>query len=54
MDLQPLAPGEKKLSAYNLFIQTELKRLKEADKSLSHQAAFKQATVNWSKNKPAK
>lgn len=38
---------ERAPTAYNLFMKDEIVRLKEADSSLNHKAAFKKAADNW-------
>jgi len=40
---------KRKLSAFNIFMKTEIKKVKNANKNLSHMDAFKQAAKNWSK-----
>ncbi|KAJ2934332.1 hypothetical protein H1R20_g2762, partial [Candolleomyces eurysporus] len=39
--------GKKKLTAFNLFMKTEMARLKESEPTLSHKDRFKLATSNW-------
>ncbi|KAJ3095708.1 hypothetical protein HDU97_006594 [Phlyctochytrium planicorne] len=39
--------GTREPSAYNLFMKTELPRIKKNDASLSHKDAFKLAAANW-------
>ncbi|KAH6916680.1 hypothetical protein BKA70DRAFT_1250262 [Coprinopsis sp. MPI-PUGE-AT-0042] len=39
--------GKKKLTAFNLFMKTEMARLKEDEPELSHKERFKLATENW-------
>ncbi|TEB38637.1 hypothetical protein FA13DRAFT_1724558 [Coprinellus micaceus] len=39
--------GKKKLTAFNLFMKTEMARLKEDEPELSHKDRFKLATSNW-------
>ncbi|KAJ3392995.1 hypothetical protein HDU92_008074 [Lobulomyces angularis] len=39
--------GTKSKSPYNLFLKTEIPRVKEQDPSLTHKAAFKLAAKNW-------
>jgi hypothetical protein len=36
-------------SAFNLFMKTEIGRVKKANSALSHMQAFKQAAHNWKK-----
>ena len=43
--------GGRKLSAFNIFMRQELKRLKSANKGMDHKKAFKQAAQNWSSKK---
>ncbi|EAU92606.1 hypothetical protein CC1G_06617 [Coprinopsis cinerea okayama7 len=43
--------GKKKLTAFNLFMKTEMARLKETEPDMTHKDRFKQATENW-KNSP--
>ena len=43
--------GGRKLSAFNIFMKQELKRLKSANPGMDHKKAFKQAAQNWSSNK---
>ena len=38
-------------SAYNLFMKSELAKIKKADPKLDHKEAFKKAAANWSKSK---
>lgn len=45
--------GKRKLSAFNIFMKSEIKKVKAASKNLTHMQAFKQAAQNWKKNKPA-
>ena len=50
------APKAKRApSAYNLFMKTELAKVKRADPKLDHKEAFKVAASNWkdSKENPA-
>jgi len=42
---------KRKISDYNKFMKTEIKKVKNDDPKLSHQQAFKKAAGNWSKNK---
>jgi len=42
---------KRKLSPYNIFMKTEIKKVKKNDPKLSHQQAFKKAAGNWSKKK---
>jgi len=42
---------EKKLSSYNIFMKTEIPKVKENDPSLKHKEAFKLAASNWNKHK---
>ncbi|KAI9203018.1 uncharacterized protein BJ171DRAFT_511567 [Polychytrium aggregatum] len=37
----------RKPNPYNVFMKDELKKLKDANPSLSHREAFKQAASNW-------
>ncbi|KAJ3126535.1 hypothetical protein HK098_007435 [Nowakowskiella sp. JEL0407] len=37
----------KKVTAYNVFLASELKRVKEANPTMTHKEAFKQAASNW-------
>ena len=39
----------RKLSAYNLFMKTEIPKVKKANPKLSHQQAFKKAAANYKK-----
>ncbi|TFK26797.1 hypothetical protein FA15DRAFT_587650, partial [Coprinopsis marcescibilis] len=39
--------GKKKLTAFNLFMKTEMARLKEEEPELTHKERFKLATENW-------
>ena len=43
--------GGRKLSAFNIFMKQELKRLKSASPGMDHKKAFKQAAQNWSSKK---
>jgi len=43
--------GGRKLSAFNVFMKQELKRLKSAHPGMDHKKAFKQAAQNWSSKK---
>ena len=43
----------RKLSAFNVFMKQELKRIKEANPKINHMVAFKQAAKNW-KSHPKK
>lgn len=43
--------GGRKLSAFNIFMKQELKRLKSAHSGLDHKKAFKMAAQNWSSKK---
>ena len=38
-----------KLSPYNIFMKTEIKKVKKENPKLTHQQAFKKAAGNWSK-----
>lgn len=40
----------KKLSPYNVFMKTELAKVKEANAGISHKDAFKMAAGNWAKS----
>ena len=37
----------RKLSAFNIFMKQELKRVKAANPGIAHMVAFKQAAKNW-------
>ncbi|GAA5813876.1 hypothetical protein MFLAVUS_007363 [Mucor flavus] len=37
----------KKLSPYNMFMKTELSKVKEVTPGISHKDAFKKAAQNW-------
>ncbi|KIY73534.1 hypothetical protein CYLTODRAFT_386678 [Cylindrobasidium torrendii FP15055 ss-10] len=39
--------GNRRLTPFNKFMQTELARLKEAEPDKTHQQRFKLATGNW-------
>ncbi|KAJ3222646.1 hypothetical protein HK099_002051 [Clydaea vesicula] len=39
--------GTKSKSPYNVFLKTEIPKLKEENASLSHREAFKLAAKNW-------
>ena len=41
----------RKLSAYNLFMKTEIPKVKKANPKLSHKEAFKRAAANYTKEK---
>ena len=41
----------RKLSAYNLFMKTEIPKVKKANPKLSHKDAFKRAAANYTKEK---
>ncbi|KAJ2889435.1 hypothetical protein IWW38_004711, partial [Coemansia aciculifera] len=43
--------GGKKLSAYNVFMKTELAKVKNNSPGMNHKDAFKVAAGNW-KNAP--
>ena len=43
--------GGRKLSAFNIFMKEELKRVKSASPGMDHKKAFKQAAQNWSSKK---
>jgi hypothetical protein len=45
-DKVPRAP-----SAYNLFMKSELAKVKKANPKMDHKEAFTQAAKNWSANK---
>ncbi|KAI7863250.1 uncharacterized protein EV154DRAFT_534834 [Mucor mucedo] len=40
----------KKMTPYNLFMKTELGRVKETTPGITHKDAFKQAAQNWAKS----
>jgi hypothetical protein len=40
---------KRKLSPYNIFMKTEIKKVKKDNPKLSHQQAFKKAAGNWGK-----
>ncbi|KAJ3216259.1 hypothetical protein HK099_005941 [Clydaea vesicula] len=40
-------PGGKKVNPYNVFMKTEIAKVKADDSSLSHRDAFKVAARNW-------
>lgn len=42
---------KRKLSAYNLFLKTEIPKIKKANPKLSHREVFKQAVANYKKQK---
>ena len=42
--------GAKKLSAYNVFMKTELPKVRAAHSALNHKEAFKLAASNWKKS----
>ncbi|OMJ26777.1 putative axial regulator YABBY 2 [Smittium culicis] len=44
---KPARKGTRKLSAYNLFMRTELSRVKVTNPTVSHKDAFKLAALNW-------
>ena len=41
----------KKVNPYNLFMKTELARLKLEDSEVDHKTRFKQAASNWGESK---
>ncbi|KAJ2445480.1 hypothetical protein GGF42_005988 [Coemansia sp. RSA 2424] len=41
------AAGGKKLSAYNVFMKTELAKVKSDSPGMNHKDAFKKAASNW-------
>ncbi|KAJ3007559.1 hypothetical protein HKX48_009052 [Thoreauomyces humboldtii] len=41
------AASKRKPSAYNLFMKSELVKVKAADPKLDHKEAFKKVAVNW-------
>ena len=43
--------GGRKLSAFNIFMKQELKRVKSAHPGMDHKKAFKMAAQNWSSKK---
>jgi hypothetical protein len=43
--------GGRKLSAFNIFMKQELKRIKSAHQGMDHKKAFKMAAQNWSSKK---
>ena len=43
--------GNRKLSAFNVFMKQELQRVKSAHPGMDHKKAFKQAAQNWSSKK---
>ena len=42
-----MAKTRRKLSKFNIFMKSEIKRVKKMHPSMSHQAAFKMAAQNW-------
>ena len=42
---------KRKVSAYNLFMKSELAKVKKANPKMDHKAAFTAAAQNWSKKK---
>ncbi|CAO3633039.1 unnamed protein product [Mucor hiemalis] len=40
----------KKLSPYNIFMKTELAKVKETNAGITHKDAFKMAAGNWAKS----
>ena len=42
--------GKKILTKYNIFMRTELERLKKKDPNVDHKTRFKNAVNNWKKN----
>ncbi|KAJ3150569.1 hypothetical protein HDU89_002976 [Geranomyces variabilis] len=41
------ATGKRGPSPYNLFMKTELAKVKEKEPSIAHKDAFKKAAANW-------
>ena len=41
----------RKLSAYNLFMRTEIPKVKKANPKLTHKEAFQKAAANYAKEK---
>ena len=39
--------GKRKPTAYNIFMKSEIKKVKKANPSISHIEAFKRAAGNW-------
>ena len=42
-----MAKTHRKLSKFNIFMKSEIKRVKKMQPNLSHQKAFKMAAQNW-------
>jgi len=42
-----MVKGTRKLSAYNVFMKEELKRVKKSNPKIGHQDAFKMVAKNW-------
>tara|TARA_B100000795_G_scaffold269733_1_gene260115 strand:+ start:2808 stop:2996 length:189 start_codon:yes stop_codon:yes gene_type:complete len=42
---------KRKPTKYNLYMKSEIKKLKGANPKITHQEAFKKAANNWSANK---
>tara|TARA_Y100000591_G_C21598316_1_gene576726 strand:- start:386 stop:601 length:216 start_codon:yes stop_codon:yes gene_type:complete len=49
-----MVKGTRKLSAFNIFMKDELKRVKKSHPKISHKDAFKMAAENWKKHSGAK
>lgn len=45
------AKTKRKPTAYNIFMKSEIKKVKKANPSISHIEAFKRAAGNWKSNK---
>jgi hypothetical protein len=45
------AAPKKKLSAYNIFVQKEMAKLKTEKPNMAHTDRFKLCAVNWRKSK---
>lgn len=44
--------GEKRApSAYNVFMKSEISKVKKSNPSLAHKEAFKKAASNWASSK---
>lgn len=43
----PSKKTHRKLSKFNIFMKSEIKRCKKSSPNLSHRAAFKMAAQNW-------
>jgi hypothetical protein len=42
-----MAKTHRKLSKFNIFMKSEIKRVKKMQPNLSHKQAFKMAAQNW-------